>query len=112
MRYSLRSLMVVVTLVGISLAGWRVVASFCVRTEILGFRVRVQELPENDDALAEWIRAQPGVSRASVGRKNGNIEVVMIMNRDMNGNPPAPPLRDSMARFQFIRVDDIRQVYP
>src|ERR1051325_9828733 len=98
MRYSLRSLMVVVTLVGISLAGWRVVASFCVRTEILGFRVRVQDLPENDDALAEWIRAQPAFSRASVGPKNGNMAVVVLLNRDMKGNPPAPPLRDSMAR--------------
>jgi len=112
MKYSLRSLMIVVALVGASLAGSRIVASFCVRSEIFGFRAQVQELPENDDAFAEWIRAQPGVYRAAVGRKNGNVEVILIMNRDLNGNPPVPHLRDSMARFKYIGVDQVNQVFP
>ncbi|MCE9529361.1 MAG: hypothetical protein K8R36_25205 [Planctomycetales bacterium] len=110
MRYSLRSLMIVVAVIATSLGIWRVVASHIKTKRIYAIRIAVADMPVDDDAAIEWVRAQPGVWRAAIGRKPDRVEVIVIMDRDLNGNPPVPNVREAFERMKYKGIGDFEYV--
>lgn len=100
-KFSLRALIIFVAIVGVALGVWRVAASFIKPSKIYAIKVAVAKMPANDDAFIDWLREQPGVYRASIKRNPDSVEVVFIMNRDLNGHPPAPDLRRGLERFGY-----------
>jgi hypothetical protein len=44
-------------------------------TTVYGFRLTYATMPADDEALAAWLRAQPGVTGASVTREGGTLVI-------------------------------------
>ena len=73
----------------------------------LGYEVETEfaALPADDEALAEWLRAQPGVYLASVQREAAGQQWRLVvgvgMTRDGWGRPPFPDLTSKCTEFGY-----------
>ena len=99
-----RLLLAVTVLAALGVAGWYglhwVPADFS-----YGLETEFATVPPDDEALAAWIRSQPGVYSAHVQRvRAGNswrLEVIFGITRNGWGQPPLPALDAAAAEFGY-----------
>lgn len=65
-----------------------------------------QELPENDEPLAEWVKSQRGIVAHTVhirrfGTHGDELEVGFIQVRTIAGDPPFPELEEKCAELGY-----------
>jgi hypothetical protein len=101
MRFRLRTLLILLAVVGILLAAFRVAAPFIRPSVGYGESAEFAEMPADDTALEDWLSKQPGVVRAFVRRDANTIRINWIMSRDLLGDPPLPELREQFDRFGY-----------
>src|SRR4051794_16354665 len=103
MRYRLRTLLIVVAIVGVGLAILREASRQIKPSIIYSFRADFAEMPADDVGLLEWLRRQPGVigRTVSVSREPSAIRVHWIMSRDLLGNPPIPDCEEQFNRLGY-----------
>jgi|KBSSwiStaDraftv2_1062776.scaffolds.fasta_scaffold2250181_2 hypothetical protein len=109
MRYHLRTLLIVIAVIGALLAVFRVASRYIKPSLIYGLRVEFAELPPDDATLEEWLRQQPGVIKVSVNREPKAIRIVWLMSRDLNGYPPIPDCRQNFERFGYKGIKRYEQ---
>jgi hypothetical protein len=66
-----------------------------------------RELPDNDEALVEWLKTQPGIVPNTVharrfGPERVELEVGFIQVRTMSGHPPFPNLEAKCAELGYL----------
>jgi hypothetical protein len=101
MRYGLRTLLIVVAVVGAALAFGRIAARRIVPSVSYEIRAEFAELPVDDEAFRQWIEEQPGVYRAYVNREPNAIRIVWGMSRDLTGDPPLPDFKKHFESFGY-----------
>lgn len=103
MKYTLRTLLVVIAVVGVLMLMARIAARAVKPSIGYGVRAQFTELPNDDSSLEAWLREQPGVVRVYVNRDAdvNAIRVYWIMSRDLTGSPPAPDLRAKFTQFGY-----------
>ena len=110
-RYKLRTLLIVLAVIGVALAVIREAASHIYPS--VGFEVRAEftELPTDDTALLRWLQTQPGVIErlAFVNREKSSIRVNWTMSRNLLGEPPIPDLHQ---QFERLGYKGLKQYYP
>jgi hypothetical protein len=75
-----------------------------VRVHVYTQRIVYTTLPADDQALTDWLRSQPGVSRATVSRMGDTLVVVFVM--PMSANDPAPNVFQEARRFGYAGPRD------
>jgi len=87
-----------VTVLGVAVVGW-IVYRTATATNHVTTRVRYDTRPADDAALADWLRAQPGVSAATVTRDGD--EVVVEYSLPVFRSGPVPDVAGQMGRLGY-----------
>ena len=94
-----RALMALSTVVAIIALGW--LGLHWIPYDVsFGRQTRFHSVPAEDQALATWVRSQPGVYMAAENRwndKEGRWRVEIIFGMSRNGWGPSPPDLDAGA---------------
>lgn len=88
----------------IGLAGWQTFVRVVHVSYGYHVRARYASLPPDDNALAEWLKVQPGVvapHAVNIWRTNQNITVFFLMSRDLRGNPRFPDLESACKKMGY-----------
>jgi hypothetical protein len=93
---------VAVVLVALGVAGWAVYRSLN-PTLVYTYRIQYADMPATDDALADWLKAQPGVTQASV-RREGDAVVVRY---EVKGDHSTP---DVVAKSKDFGYSGLRRL--
>ena len=74
-----------------------------------GLEARFESVPPDDEALAQWVRSQPGVYLAHVQRQQiggrWRVEVIFGITRNGWGQPPLPDLNKGAADLGYRGED-------
>jgi hypothetical protein len=74
------------------------------------FDARFETMPPGDEALEQWLRAQPGVVKHTIwinrlGEDKKTLEVSFIRSQNMAGHPPIPDLDTKCAELGYTKPD-------
>jgi hypothetical protein len=101
MRYRLRTLLIVVTVIAVILAS----GVFAMKKVKLSYHYAVDatfvQLPSEDIEFLLWLAKQPGVREPLVSRDNNTLSVMWDTEQPMMGGDPKPDLSKGFVRFGY-----------
>jgi hypothetical protein len=85
-----------INLILLAFFGWVVYRSLNA-TYVYNWHIEYATMPVTDDALADWLKSQPGITHATISREKSSI----VVNYEMKGEPTMPDLIGKSKDFGY-----------